>query len=459
MVASKEKSKAASPPIGKERHRHLLDDPKVKAWYDGRALRSRLSADVYLRQLGSMAERLKLSPQQIASLGTTSPDELEARLLRYATDLKSEGRLDSYVAKTFDGLRSWLRSRRVSFDAFPKLSPIRGVSLEAERVPTPEELRRVLDRMTPRGRVIALLMAHSGLRPGVLGSYRAADGLTLGDIQDLKLGKRTEWVNVPFEVRVPARLSKTRKAYTTFGSQELASALGAYLDERASRGERLGPRSPVVVASTRGAAQSWATSAAGFLTTKAVVKEIRTAMAGSTPDGVVWRPYVCRAYCSTRLLMAEGSGKITRDLREAILGHDGGVSARYNVGKRWGDELLKEARAAYRRCEPFLSTSVTAVSPDRDLTTRKVVLRMHGYSEEELARIDISTKTDDELIALADAKRLENQRASRGSSPSPGQRVAKLAEVERLLGHGWEFVAPLGPDRVVLRSSGVLPQP
>src|SRR5208337_3179854 len=107
-------------------------------------------------------------------------------------------------------------------------------------------LRRVLDRLSPRGRVMALLMAHSGLRPGVMGGYGGSDGLSLGDLPELKLGRRPSFGTVPFVIRVPARLSKTRKMYTTFGSQELASALLGYLDERHSQGEPLGPDSPVV---------------------------------------------------------------------------------------------------------------------------------------------------------------------------------------------------------------------
>jgi hypothetical protein len=151
--------------------------------------------------------------------------------------------------------------------------------------------------------------------------------------------------------------------------------------------------------------------------------------------------------------MAESKGKVAHDFRVYWMGHVGSIDARYTTNKRQvPKEFLEEMRAAYKRCEPFLSTNASTANPERDLTTRRVVLRMHGYTEEELAKIDISTKTDDELIALADAKRAENQRAARSALPRTGQRVANLADVERLIGEGWEFVAPLGSDRVILRS-------
>jgi hypothetical protein len=447
MTAPKAGRPAKNPKVGTERHRSLLEDQNVRAWYDERALRSRLSADVYLRQLGGMCARLQFTPIGIAEVGAKDPDQLNRLLVRYATNLKGEGRLDSYVAKTFDGLRSWLRARRVQFDGFPKLGAERGVSLEMERVPSPDELRRVLGRLTPRGRVIALFMAHAGLRPGVMGSYQARDGLTFTDLPELKLGKRPSFSEEPFVVRVPARLSKTRRAYTTFGTQELGSAILAYLDTRVSQGEKLRPDSPVIGVQNTGAAHEWSKSSEGFLTTNAIVKEIRQALTASVPDGVHWRPYVCRSYCSTRLLIAEGSGKISRDLREAILGHDGGVAARYNVGKRWGDELLKEARASYKRCEPFLSTTPVGADSDREQRGLRLLLRVAGFSAAEVEKLDLVSMTDEEIIRLA-----EGRRAGPTAAPlRSGQRAVSVNDVGPMLEAGWEYVASLGPDRAVLR--------
>ncbi|EQD46675.1 integrase/recombinase, partial [mine drainage metagenome] len=156
-------------------------------------------------------------------------------------------------------------------------------------------------------------------------------------------------------------LSKTRTSYTTFGTSQQATALLAYLSERRDGGEKLSPDSPVVATHpTRGAArtkQSNATFSNGFLTTSVLMRELHEVLGSSLPEGVTWRPYVLRSYCSTRLMLAEGAGKMARDLREAILGHDTGISGRYNVGKPWGEEILKEARAQYKRAASFLETS------------------------------------------------------------------------------------------------------
>jgi hypothetical protein len=440
--------KKPSEKVGRERHKHLLDDARVKGWYDERALRSRLSADTYLRQLGGLCEQLKLDPEGLAKLASKDPDRLHDILVKFAADLKERGRLDSYIAKVFDGLRSWLRARRVEFDQFPRLSPVRGVSLENEVVPSPDELRAVLynSGLSSRGRSSALFMAHAGLRPGVLGTYQARDGLRLGDIPDLKLGKVPEFSELPFAIRVPARLSKTRKLYTTFGTTELSETFLAYLRERVERGEKLGADSPVIAADPLGMARGYAKDT-GFLTTKGIVKELRETLAGRAPEGKRLRPYVLRCYASTRLLLAEASGKIPRDLRESILGHDtGGAAARYHVGKTWGPELLKEARASFKRAEPYLTTNAVAETNEGANRVIRALLAVKKVSKEEADKLDIGSMTDSELQELF-------TKLGVGAAPAKrSERAFLVDDVPKMLDAGWEFVAPLNGSMAVLRS-------
>jgi hypothetical protein len=257
--------------------------------------------------------------------------------------------------------------------------------------------------------------------------------------------------------------------YTTFGSQELASALLGYLDERSTGGERLGPDSPLVTVDSFAATHEFQgkKGAGRFLTTKGLIFEIRVALSGAKPDRVSWRPYVLRSYCSTRLLLAEGQGKIGRDLREAILGHDGGVSARYNVGKVWGEELLKEAREAYKRCEPFLSTQKVTRQPD-EVELKKAILGVF-LPEDEVAKMDVRRISSEEV------RKLVTDRV-RGSETGPSaqvhvapwpqrphngtggpdlagrlETVVPLDEVKRRLTEGWTWVASLGNGEAIIR--------
>lgn len=396
------------------RHRSLLRDPRVRAWWRERSLRSRLSADTYLRHIGLFCERLRLRPRGLVELARSRPELLRRRLVEFARSQQQRGRLDSYIAKSFEGLRSFLRHQQVPFTGIPVLTPIRGASLARERVPTPEELDRVLAQLSRRGRVIGLFLSDTGLRPGVLGSYGGEDGLTLADLPELTGAPATVTIpTVPFLIRVPARLSKTRREYLTFGTERLARALEEYFAERIRRGEPLGPQSPVIAPGTlRGcAARSRQTAAfgRGFLTTKAVTREIHQGLAMVCPEGVTWRPYVLRAYCSTRLLLAEGRGLISRDLREAILGHSGGVAARYHVGKRWGPELVEEARRQYR-CAAYL---LEPGDPEASAAPRRT-----GERE--------------------------------GPASVPAVRPFRLRVAEQRLAEGWRYIGPFGSSRVLL---------
>jgi len=430
----------------------MAKDPKVRDWYNERALRSRLTADNCIRHLSRAAERLDLTPEEVVGMARTKPDRLRALLTRTAAALKSEGRLDSYIAKWFEAVKSYLRFRRVNVDVFPRLSSVAGESLANEIVPTPEQLGRVLERLSLRGRVVALLMAHAGVRPGVIGAYQGEGGLRLRDLPDLKLGKELTFAEVPFVVRIPATISKTRTAYTSFGTSQLATALLAYLDSRRERGEELSPDSPVVVAEvSRGiAAQSLegAKFRRGFLTTKAVVEELHQALKATVPDGGRWRPYCLRAYASSRLLVAEGSGKMTRDLREAILGHSLGVSGRYNLGKTWGPETLKEARASYRRAAPYLETNASGTSTDEATAKAlRLIALSKGIPPEQLEGLDLSGKSEEETVAF-----LRKIGFSAAAPEPPREEAVPVAEIPGRLAAGWTTVTRLNDSMAVLRA-------
>ena len=437
----------------------LLENPKVRTWYDSRALKSRLSADVDLRKLRLLLARLKLDPESVVSLATMDGDRLQVLLVGYAAGLKRTGRTDDYIAKTLNGLKSYLRFRGVQFNGFPRLNPIRGSTLANERVPTSEELGRVLETLSLRGRTIALLMAHSGVRPQGIGDYTGERGLTLGDLPELDIEELT-FTETPFVLRVPADLSKTRISYRTFGTGQLGATLTAYFSARRAAGERLSPASPVVIPTDvgrlRGAirdSRRTVARARKFMVTGALVRELRQGLHSLAPRNVTWRPYVLRSYCSTRLLLAEGQGRISRDVREAILGHYGGISSPYNAGKRWGEELLAEARREYANAAEFLDTNA---QPRVNVAAefRRTLLAVAGMSEEEAAKH--VNDSNEELLAILRQKLTGRDAAvpapANGNGSNHGvQKPFTLEEAEPFLAQGWTYVANFGPNRVRLQ--------
>jgi len=118
-MARKDRGSPPTPLIG--RHRSLLGDPKIREWYEGRLLRSRLSGDTYLRQLGLLVERLGLDAEGLVRVARDDPDRLRGLLTRLAWKQKGAGLLDAYISKSLGGLKSWLDFRHVRFDGYPKL--------------------------------------------------------------------------------------------------------------------------------------------------------------------------------------------------------------------------------------------------------------------------------------------------------------------------------------------------
>jgi len=422
-------------------HRPLLSNQRIRTWYDGTTLRSKLTAEVNLRQLGLFCHVVKLPPQAVAELARSNPERLQSILVRYAKDLQSRGRLPSYIAKTFVGVRSWLSYNGTEFERFPKLRVVQGESIREERVPTQEELRRMLAVYTARGRVAALFMAHTGVRPGVLAAIGGGDGLRLGDLKDLSLGNHPAFDRVPFHVVVPARLSKTSVEYQTFGTPELADALLGYLAERSARGEALSPSSPVVTVDPMGAGTKLREgSKTGFITTPMMMRTLRGGVKAILPSA---RTYVFRAYCSTQMV----SARIDRDVREAILGHSLGVSGRYNLSKKLHSTLIEEMRREYAKAVPYLESG--RPKEDRSTVLEGVVaalLKEKGVKEDKIAEVLEGKVVGDELERI-----LGSHRAL------PVERVVPKSGVSALLLEGWEFVSSLGTDQAVIRAPATAP--
>lgn len=418
-------------------HRPLLTDEKVRTWYDENALGSKLTAEVNLRRLGLFCHVVKLTPAELVKMGRAHPDRLRAVLIRYAKGLLGDGNLASYVAKTFVGVKSWLRFNRVPYDDFPGLKIIAGQSLSEERVPTQEELRRILSTYDARGRVIALFMAHAGVRPGVLAATDGSDGLRLGDVKDLDLGPEPSLSKLPFHVVVPGRLSKTSVEYHTFGTPELADTLLAYLAERRARGEILTTTSPVVTVDPKGARTMLRRQAkTEFIAEAVMMRSIRDGLKAILPT---CRTYVFRPYCSTQMVAA----RVDRDVREAILGHSLGVSGRYNLSKKLHPSMIEELRREYAKAVPYLESG--RPKEDRSTVLETVVaalLKEKGVEEEKIADVLGGKVAGEELERILGSRKAQ-----------PVERLVPKDGLSALLHQGWEFVSSVGTDQAVVRWS------
>ena len=422
----------------------LLDDPSVDRWRRNVARGSQITADVYLRRLGHVCGTHGTSP---AALVAMVPKERRDFVADLVSEMEDAGRAGSYVLSTVRAVKSWL-----AFNGAPLEQPIkvRGAqatpTLDKERVPTQDELRRILLAASPRERCAAVLLAHAGLRPEALGNYRGTDGLRLGDLLDLRIkGKTVSFDKLPAQVVVRPQLSKSGRRYFTFVGPEAAEYLKAYLEERLRDGDRLTEDSDVI-------APTWSKKA--FLTSINVSDAIRKAIRAA---GFAWRPYVLRAYFDTQLLLAESRGKMTHAYRAFFMGHVGDIEARYTTNKgRLPPDLIEDMRDAYRRSLAFLETTKPADhEAELKASFRRQMLLVAGLSETEIGKMDLDAMADAELQRMGRDK-LVGARTPNGDGHANGgkQKVVPLTAVEAYLEQGWEWVTQLPDDRAVVRLGG-----
>ncbi len=434
----------------RERKATLLATADIQGWIKDH--RSASTAKLQFEQLELFCRRTALDPERLVTLASERPNKgFRVRVLDWIEAERKAGRPDQYIKTIWYAVKSWLRFNEVGFEWSPSLDVQPAATLGAERVPTAEELRRLLSVLSPRDRAAVLILASSGVRIGVLANRFEAGGLTLESFPELVLsGGVPRFGKVPPSLYVPSRLSKTRKDYYTFITAEAGEALVAYLQERKRRGEKLTPGSSVISPEPKASHAHFRRGREDslFISGKSLGNVIRLGLRKVMPRDVRVRPHTLRAWTSSQLELAERHGKVTRSVREYFLGHNlKSVELRYNLGKKLSPASLDELRQVYARCEPFLSTMPSKSDQEAQSRMAKTMLMGLGYSEEELANVDF------ENLDVQVFQELVNKKVA--SSPHrPKQQVVDSTELSRFLEEGWTVVAAINGHQVVLNPPG-----
>ena len=423
--------------------RALLADPDVRRWYTAGYARAASTADVRLRDLGAFCTRMAVSPADLASKPflANRQKKLHDMMLDFIEAERQAGISSPTAANRIDAVKSWLHHNGILLVHKVVVSGQDDTpTLRDERTPTQDELHSIFLAGSQQARVAAVMMAHAGVRPEVLGNYRGTDGLRLSDFPELELTKtEVSFKSIPTRIVVRRELSKARHQFLTFLGEEGCRYVKEYLEGRLRAKEGLGPDSDLLSPVREPKAFMFATNVGDV-----VRRCIRKA-------GFRWRPYVLRAYFDTQLLVAESKGKLAHDYRVFWMGHKGSMEARYTTNKgRLPADLVEDMRNAYRRCEPFLSTVPSKSDTQTQGSMAKVLLMGLGYSEEELATIDFDTL--DPLLF----QELVQKKIGGGQAPKEKQKqkVVEAGEVPRYLDQGWTAVMSLGGNQVVLNPPG-----
>lgn len=413
----------------------LKENPDIKRWYDNLARGAESTADVYFRRLRAFCKQTKRGPSQLIEMDDNSLFDL---LLDFVGAEEKRGVTGSYIETTLKSVRSWLAFKGIKVTRKIKVRGARqSPTLENERVPTQEELKKIFLNAITRDRVSCVLMAHAGVRPEVIGNYRGDDGLRLKDLPELSVeGNTVTFEKIPTMVNVRPVLSKSNHKYFTFLSSEGCEYLKEYLEGRLRAGEILEPDSDLV--SPKFAKKK-------FIRSLNIGDGVRKALRSA---GFSWRPYVLRAYCDTQLLLAESKGKMNHAYRQFFMGHKGDIEARYTVNKgRLTKEMIEDMRGAYRKSQQFLQTINTQKDEDEfNAIFVKRMFLLSGMSEDEFESLDLESKSDEEIMDDL-KKRFKGIFTKNGNN----QKVVPMREIEGYIEEGWEYVNTLPGDKGIIR--------
>ena len=414
----------------------LLKDRNVKRWYDNLRAKSVLTATVALRNLGHYCEIENTNPNKI--IIEMQEGNFRDKFFDFVRKLEEDGKAGSYIARFKKVVKSWAKFNEVDIKLNVNIrNENESPTLTNERVPSKEELGKILRMATPRGRIAISLMAYSGLRPESLGNYEGTDGLRLGDLKGLNI-ETLEFEKIPCMVSVKSLLSKARHRYFSFIGEEGATYIKEYLEERQKQGETLTDESPVLQFEFGKVRHN------DFLRTTLITRDIREAIEGAN---LKMRPYVLRAYFSTALDIAESKGLISHPWRQFIMGHKGDIEARYSTNKRLPPDMIEEMRESYKKCLKFLETRISDVSEDNaKLFLQQQLLSAVGYKQEEIDKIDLTNISNEEFQQL-----LRDKVAGAMTENGAKQKVIPVSDVEKYIQEGYDFEAVLPNGKAVMR--------
>ena len=454
--------------------RLLEENPEFRRWYKNLSRGSEGTANERARVLYRFLVKNDMTVDSILELAREDVRNVEDILFDFMSKLYDEGKSPGYMENYLKAVKSWLKFNGILLVRSINIGNRNSTpTIDDERVPTPDELQQILKSAKLRGGCSISFMAYSGIRPMSLGKSDGSDGLEVRDLPEMRIeGGKVSFDKLPTRMVVRSNISKTSKEYLTFLASEGCEYLKAYLEERLSMGEELGPSSAIITYEKgyRDTGLGSPGRKSDHITTKAITQEIRRAMRPKFK----WRPYVLRSYFATQLLLGESNGKITHSYRQFFMGHQGDMLSRYTTNKgKLPESVIESMRSAFRNCEEYLSTR-KARGEDPEMTTirtmvesgvldiqkpnvRAYLLKKLGIDDMEMkvARMREAGLEEDEAEANVNAGELGLDPMSLEALRSKRvKNTKKIVSEDELLEHlddGWDIFSTLPSGSIVVR--------
>ena len=106
-------------------------------------------------------------------------------------------------------------------------------------------------------------------------------------------------------------------------------------------------------------------------------------------------------------------------------------------------------REAYRKSQQYLQTIKAEKASEEEIRQafRKQLLLVAGFKPDEINNMDLSAISDEELQTII-RQRLLGEKVN-----DCRQKVISISEVEKFLEQGWEYVATLPNNKVIIKFS------
>ena len=151
----------------------LLKDPDVRRWHDNLRRSSILTCTIRLRRLNLFCDRVGMTPHKLAKMGRKDPMKAENTLLDHVSWMEEKGYAPGYTKGMLAAVKSWLEYNHIEIKRKIKIANSDvPMSIQDEKVPDKEQLKKILDAADPRSRAIISMMAFAGVRPQVSGACR-----------------------------------------------------------------------------------------------------------------------------------------------------------------------------------------------------------------------------------------------------------------------------------------------
>ena len=131
------------------KYQNLLKNDDVRRWFENLNTRSVITATVSLRTLGLFCEMRHTSPKDIPT--TANIKQFKDEFTDFVRSLEKEGKAGSYIIRFKKVLQSWLAYNDLEIKFNVNIAgEYNSRTLANERVPSKDELDKILRMATPR---------------------------------------------------------------------------------------------------------------------------------------------------------------------------------------------------------------------------------------------------------------------------------------------------------------------